>query len=53
MPLSQQQGRIQDLSKGGGQEFLGTKKLIIMIKKLRCRRKFFDLKDSKRVKIND
>ena len=36
----QTQGRIQDLSEGGGQDFLGTKI-------------FFDLKDSKRVKIND
>ena len=43
------QGRIQDLSEGGG-----TKKLIIRNKKS-CRRRnfFFDLKDSKRVKIND
>ena len=41
MPLSQQQGRIQDLSKGGGQEFLGTNKFIIRNKKLRCRQKFF------------
>ena len=40
------QGRIQDLSEGGGQDFLGTKKFIIRNKK------FFDLKDSKRVKIN-
>ena len=39
------QGRIQDLSEGG-QDFLGTKKS--------CHSKnFFDLKDSKRVKIND
>ena len=46
------QGRIQDLSEGG-QDFLGTKKFIIRNQKSRRRRNFFDLKDSKRVKIND
>ena len=47
------QGRIQDLSEGGGQDFLVTKKFIIRNKKSRHRKHFFDLKDSKRVKIND
>ena len=41
------QGRIQDLSEGG-QDFLGTKKFLNRNKKARL-----DLKDSKRVKIND
>ena len=40
------QGRIQDLSEGERQDFLGTKKFII-------RKNKFYLKDSKRVKIND
>ena len=40
------QGRIQDLSEGGGQDFLGTKNRA-------AGEIFFDLKDSKRVKIND
>jgi len=35
------QGRIQDLSEGGGQDFLGTKKLIIRNKKSCRRRNFF------------
>ena len=47
------QGRIQDLSEGGGQDFLGTKKFIVRNKKSRRRGIFFDLKDSKRVRIND
>ena len=34
------QGRIQDLSEGWGQDFLGTKKLIIRNKKS-CRRRNF------------
>ena len=40
---------------GGGARFLGTKKFIIRYKKSRRRAGeiFFDLKDSKRVKIND
>ena len=47
------QGQIQDLSEGG-QDFLGTKKFIIRNQKFALPGKiFFDLKDSKRVKIND
>ena len=41
------QGRIQDLSEGGGQDFLGTKN------RAAGEHFFFDLKNSKRVKIND
>ena len=43
---SSNQGRIQDLIDGGGQDFLGTEKRA-------AGENFFDLKDSKRVKIND
>ena len=46
------QGRIQDLSEGG-QDFLGTKKLIIRNKNRAAGEIFFDLKYSKRVKIDD
>ena len=47
------QGRIQDLSEGGGQDFLGTKKLIMRNKNRVACENFFDLKYSKRVKIYD
>ena len=43
------QGRIQDLSEGGGQDFSGTKKFVIRA----AGENLFYLKDSKRVKIND
>ena len=46
------QGRIQDLSEGG-QDFLGTKKLIMRNKNRVACENFFDLKYSKRVKIDD
>ena len=36
-----EQGWIQDLSEGGGQDFLGTKNFIIRNKKSHRRRKFF------------
>ena len=47
------QGRIQDLSEGGGQDFLGTKKFIIRNKNRAAGENSFDLKYSKRVKIDD
>ena len=39
--LAFDQGRIQDLIEGGGQDFLGTNKFIIRNKKSRRKRKFF------------
>jgi len=44
---------IQDLSEGGGQDFLGTEKFIIRNKNRAAVEKFFGFKDSKRVKINN
>ena len=48
------QGRIQDLSEGGGQDFFRNKKMNNYEPKILPQAKiFFDLKDSKTVKIND
>ena len=49
------QGRIQDLSEGGGARFILEPKNKVLGTKRRAVGKnfFFDLKDSKRVKIND